>query len=911
LQVDVSVTARLDDQGKIVGYLVIGTENNTLPDIEDLHKKIERQLIHYIKDASLNIFVADKKGNYVYVNQAASILTNYSRTELLKMNLIELVHPKDRDKAAESFKQLLEIGNNTVECRFLTKNKEERYWKVNAIKILDDMYLGIVNDMSDQKQAEQELIKTNRYLETIIENIPDMLYLKDARDLNFVQINRAGEELTGFSREEMLGKNDYDFYPKEQAKFSRKKSREVLKAKSSLFIEEELIKTRYKGERILQTKKVPIINSDGKPEFLLGISEDITERKKVEKEFMDQKLELDNFFSSSTNLLCIADMDYSFRKLNLEWQKILGYTIEEIALSKFIDFIHPDDAKLTLDALTLLSTEQPMANYRNRYRRKDRTYVWIEWHVRSTGNLIHATGQDINSKIFYEEQLKESKEAAEAANKAKSDFLANMSHEIRNPMNAIIGFAELLHNTIKDKKLLSQVDSIRNSGKNLLGILNDILDLSKIEAGKMKLELEPVNLNFLLKDIENMFSLGVHEKGLSFCVEKDPEISMKLMLDEVRLRQILFNLIGNAIKFTEKGYVCLSINKVFKSDTSIDLTIAIQDTGIGIPKEQQQLIFETFQQQSGQSTKKYGGTGLGLSISKRLAEMMGGKIIVISEPGKGSIFKVMLYNVEIQDEKTSEIKKIVFEPNKTLFENAKVLIVDDSEFNVNLIVMTLEDSNLVLLTALNGEEAIQMTRSHHPDLILMDLRMPILDGYEAAKIIKSEGGTKSIPIIAISASPELEIKCAQSQSLFNDYLMKPIKLANLYELLKKHLPFKIVERTRQPIISSEVITEKEEITALTDEQKSHLIDIINVLETEFLPINEKVIKKQLIEHIDLFGKGLVSFGEVNSLSIITDYGKKICYHVDNFEVDKMMKTLKLFPDIIEKVKIMYRSATSS
>ena len=355
-------------------------------------------------------------------------------------------------------------------------------------------------------------------------------------------------------------------------------------------------------------------------------------------------------------MLCIADLDYSFRKLNLEWQKILGYTIDELVLYKFLDFIPPEDAEQTRKALTILSIEQPITNYRNRYRRKDGTYVWIEWHVIFTGNLIYATGLDINNKLFYEDELKKSKEAAETANRAKSDFLANMSHEIRNPMNAIIGFAELLHNAIKDEKLLSQVDSIRNSGKILLGIHNDILDLFKIEAGKMKLELEPVDPNFLIKDIENMFSQRIREKGLLFCVEKDPEISLELILDEVRLRQILFNLIGNALKFTEKGYICLSINKVYKSKNSIDLTISIQDTGIGIPKEQQQLIFETFHQQEGQSTKKFGGTGLGLSISKRLVEMMGGKIAVVSEQDKGSIFKVILYDVKIQHEDASEYK---------------------------------------------------------------------------------------------------------------------------------------------------------------------------------------------------------------------------------------------------------------
>jgi PAS domain S-box-containing protein len=876
-----------------------------------LQKGIERKLISYIENAPSGIFIADEKGNYVLVNKAATVVSGYPKAELLKMNRLQIIHPKDHALATQSYKSLFEVGYATLECRFITKKGEERFWKVNAIKIYGNRYMGIVNDLTDQKLAEEELKRTNKYLQTIVENIPDTLFLKEVTELNYVQFNRAGEELMGIKSEEIVGKNDYAFFPKEQAEFFRQKDREVLEGQKTLFIEEVLIQTRYKGERIMLTRKVPIINADGIPEFLMGISEDITERRKAEKEFMDQKLELDNFFSLSTNLLCIAGIDFSFRKFNSEWQKMLGYTIDELASYKFTDLVHPDDIEQTLNTMKNLSTEKPITNYRNRFRCKEGTYIWIEWQVISNGDLIYATGQDINSKIYYEEQLRESKEAAEAANRAKSDFLANMSHEIRNPMNAIIGFAELLHNTIKDKKMLSQVDSIRNSGKNLLGILNDILDLSKIEAGKMKLELEPVNLNFLLKDIENMFSERVREKGLSFRVEKDPDTSLKLVLDEVRFRQILFNLIGNALKFTEKGYICLSIHKVLKSDTGIDLAISIQDTGIGIPKEHQQSIFETFRQQEGQKTKRFGGTGLGLAISRRLAEMMGGKISVISEPGKGSIFTVELYDIKIQHEEVTESAEKVISPDIIRFENAKVLVVDDTEINLNLIEMALEDANLTLFTALNGKQAIEKSLEIHPDLILMDLRMPIMDGYEAATIIRKDDSTKSIPIIAISASPDLEIKYAKSPSLFNDYLLKPIMLTDLFELLKKHLPYHTVEGNRQAEYVSERNSDTEEITALTDEQKSHLTDVINVLETEFLPINESVIKKQLIEQIESFGKGLISFGEANSLSIISAYGQKICLYVDNFEIDKMMKTLYLFPEIIEKIKSIHRAAMGS
>ena len=904
LDVDISITPFKNSENKINGYVLLGDEKHEVQFSDFLDKEINNKIINYIENAPLGIFVVDEAGNYILVNKAASDISGYSKSELLKMNRNQLLHKSDPINSIESLEKLLEAGHAIIDTRVITKTGKERYWRVNIIKIQGDKYMGFVNDITDQKLAQNDLQKANKYLETIVENIPNMLFLKDAKDLTFVQFNKAGEELTGYSREEMLGKNDFDFFPKQQAEFFRNKDREVLDGENPLSIEEELIKTRYQGERILHTKKIPVFDAKGKPEYLLGISEDITEQKKTEREFLQKKLELDNFFNLSPNFLFISDLDFSFTRLNSIWEQLLGFPIEDLSKLKFLDLIHPDDLEEAKVALSTLTTEQPLTNYLIRIRCFDGTYIWIEWHFVSTGNQIYSIGRDITKKIYYEVELKKSKDAAEAANRAKSDFLANMSHEIRNPLNAIIGFAELLHNNIKDEKLLSQVSSIRTSGKALLGILNDILDLSKIEAGKMKLELEPVDLNFLIKDIENMFSQRIHEKGLSFCVEKDQDLSYKLMLDEVRFRQILFNIIGNAVKFTEKGYICLYLNKIIRNDNHIDLTISVEDTGIGIPKEQQELIFETFQQQDGQSTKKFGGTGLGLSISKKLAEMMGGKITVTSEQGKGSIFKLILPGIKIKKEVETMTLENEFDPYSIVFEHSTVLIVDDSELNISLMMMTLENSNLNLITAGNGKEAIEFTRKYHPDLILMDLKMPVMNGYEATRIIKKDLAALSIPVIAITASTDIESKANTSNVSFDGFLVKPIRLNDLFDILKRFLAFHIVETTRP------AVKEEEDIYDIPEEQKHHLKDVIRILETEFLPINESVIKKQLMEQIDFFGRGLVLFGEANSLSIITEYGSKICQHVDNFEIDKMMRTLKLFPEIIEKIKSIALSETS-
>jgi len=247
-----------------------------------------------------------------------------------------------------------------------------------------------------------------------------------------------------------------------------------------------------------------------------------------------------------------------------------------------------------------------------------------------------------------QEELRHAKDAAESANRAKSEFLANMSHEIRTPMNAILGFTELLSSSVQDEQQKSWLEAIQSGGKSLMTLMNDILDLSRIEAGKMEIQYKPVNPHTLFEEIRQIFALRISEKNLDFIVEISKDIPESLLLDEVRLRQILFNLIGNAVKFTESGYIKISV-KCKVLSVKCDLTITVEDTGIGIPPESQGKIFEAFRQQDGQSTRKYGGTGLGLAITKRLVEMMNGDIVLKSEPGRGSIFAILLYDIEIYD----------------------------------------------------------------------------------------------------------------------------------------------------------------------------------------------------------------------------------------------------------------------
>ncbi len=382
-------------------------------------------------------------------------------------------------------------------------------------------------------------------------------------------------------------------------------------------------------------------------------------------------------------------------------------------------------------------------------------------------------------------ELEEEKERAEHSERVKEQFLTNMSHEIRTPMNAILGMTRLLLQKDPKKDQLKYLNSIKHASDNLLVIINDILDLSKIEAGKINFEKIDFDLGSEMNSMYETIQINADEKGIPLKLELDNTIPEILIGDPYRLGQILLNLAGNAIKFTEKGSVVVSVLPLSKDDENVRLRFSVVDSGIGIAKDKLEHIFDMFTQESSSTTRKFGGTGLGLAICKKLVELQGGSIHVESEPGKGSIFSFILnYNIgKIKLASDQQIETII-DIGKQL-KNLRILLAEDNEFNQIVAVDTLESAieGVKIDVALNGVEAVAMVNQNEYDVVLMDIQMPEMDGHEATKKIRSSSIERinSIPIIAMTASViKAEVdKCFESG--MNEFVGKPFSIDELLE----------------------------------------------------------------------------------------------------------------------------------
>ena len=746
--------------------------------------------------------------------------------------------------------------------------------------------------LKERKEAEEEINRLNTELEKKVEERTSQLRTSENRFRvafessangmaiisltgELIQVNRAMASMLGYTQSEMNGRFFTDFLHSDYAETAMALMHDLISGEKSHY--SVVKKYIHKEGRliIVSVSAALAYDENDVPLYLIAQLVDITEAERT-------KTERDRIFEHSRDIICIADFSGNFRYVNRAFEDLIGIPAERITGRKFTDVFSREEACRASDFIARLANGENLSDYESKHASAGNEPVWLSWYATADreNRLIYAIARNITDRKKYEDALKQSKEKAEKADMAKSEFLANMSHEIRTPLNAVIGFSELLEARVKDDKARSYIKSIKTSGRALLNLINDILDISKLEAHAARISTSPANIKHLVNDTVSIFSLKSVTKGVTITSSVDKLVPDALIIDAARMRQILLNLVGNAVKFTEKGFVNINVTCSPVTDGRTNLRIVVADSGIGIPESDFKTIFEPFRQRNDHNINRYGGTGLGLSISLKLAQMMGGTISVTSEVGKGSGFTVDLpgiFTAEYAFTEQNDIPDITFKP-------ARILIVDDDEMSRNILREMYERCGVTVLEAQNGNAAALIAEEIVPSLIIMDIRMPDMDGFETAKRLKSNNKTKKIPMIALTAAHDE----TNRDGIFNDFLMKPADFTHLMQVSAKYLPVEAGKTVKEkPSHDAESVDMVEELFANKKETQVIIDNFrknITVIDLNFA----QEISQMLLSE----GKKLKN----NAIIELSDY-LKTC--IDNMEIGKIKK---LFRQIHEKVK---------
>ncbi len=803
----------------------------------------------------------------------------------------------------------------SMNVRFDTPNLGIRWMQIRGnyytTAVGEHRTVFVSRDITDLVEFSAKIEESKERLALALDAASAGLWDLDVKKKSYL-INQKLSELLGFEnyKEEIFVTEEDNFW--EKIIHPEDKNRVIfqfntfLNGKSNSYIGEHRI-INMKNEIIWvdsRAKKV-LFDSDKKPIRVVGTFIDITERRNYEEEIRlmniilqtQQELSPDGiaivdrngeFISVNNKLLDIFNVPLAGR-INKDYYEIFKYASETLAegnnLVDLLAYVKEQREEIISDEI-LLKDGKILSRYIAPLISYDNNYFGVVVYLK-----------DITSQRQFERELRESKDLAESANRAKSEFLANMSHEIRTPMNAIIGFSQLLQTKVTDFALQTYIEAITSSGKSLLGIINDILDLSKIESGRLALELESTNIKDLFKEIQNIFTYKMEEDELEFILEIDENIPNGLVLDEIRLRQILINLVGNAVKFTDSGYVCLRASKIVREteNSKVDIKIEVIDTGIGIEDDQKNNIFKAFIQQSGQSTRKYGGTGLGLAITKRLVEMMNGDINVEDNTPKGSIFIVTIRNIPItsitnDDEQFSEM-----DISKLELTGKTILVVDDVEINRSLIKEYFRNFSIEIIEAENGIEAIRFTEEYKPDLILMDIKMPEMDGYEATSRIRKINGMETVPIIALTASAMAGDESSILNAGCTSYLSKPINRFSLLMEIGKYLNKENNSNSDNLLDSGEL-----QVIDIIESEK-----FFEILENDYSKVVDRLNHSLIIGAIKKFSISLLEFAQNHNCITLTLYCENMIQLANNFDIINLKKNLEDYEVLIKKIKNQY------
>jgi len=750
----------------------------------------EQDLFHILLDnAKDSIYFKDLESRYVKVSRSMAAFLGFEDPEAL-------VGKSDADFFSTDDARLMLLDEQEIIRTGKPISKEEHQvwpdksdtWALTTkMPLLDSSgringIFGITKDITKRKEVEIALANEKKLLSTLIDNIPDRIYAKDIQGRKFIS-NKADWKACGAtSAQEVLGKTDFETYPKDLAEKFQTDDNIVLKKGESIFSREEPGLDPEGNQIWISTTKVPILNSQGQVVSLVGIGRDFTQQKNIEIKLQREKQFLDALTKTSPVAIEVLDPQQRVVTCNPAFEELYGARESEV-VGQYLDFFYKDPQMLK-EALAFLESVKtgPQRTVRDRPK-KDGSFATVE----ISAAPVIVQGENVGTVVSFHDisDLEKARKEAEDANRAKSEFLANMSHEIRTPMNGVIGMLELALDTQLNADQRDYLTTSLQSAEALLALLNDILDFSKIEAKHLDLEKIPFNLRTTVEDVAYTLAERAQNKGLELICQIDPELHMDLMGDPARLRQILVNLIGNAIKFTSQGEIVIRAECEENTADKTVIRFSVSDTGVGIPPERQQAIFDRFTQADGSTTRKFGGTGLGLTICKQLAEMMGGTIGVESRTGEGSTFWFILpFEKRLEP---SEPKQHAGQAPVSI-QGVHVLGVDDNTTNRVILSRMLSSFGCRVQMAENGQTAIDIMRAakeqNNPyKIVLLDLQMPGMDGEETARIIKSDPAIKEAKIIILTSMGQRGDAARLLALGCSGYLLKPVKMQMLLEAL--------------------------------------------------------------------------------------------------------------------------------
>ena len=791
------------------------------------------------------IIVTAPDGQILFTNKAMTEKLGHSAEELSTMHVLD-IHPPDRRKEAEAVLAAMLRGECDV-CPLPVVSKngtlvpvETRVWfgKWNGRECI----FGACKDLTAEQESQQRF-------ERLFRRNPALMALSEIPERTFSDVNDAFIAATGYSRQDVIGKSSTEVglfvTPALQYQLV-----EQLTA-SGRVINHELQIRRKDGTFLDGLFSGELITNQGQ-QYLLTVMIDVSDRKHAEQKLADEMQRLANVIDGTHAGTWEWNVQTGETIFNERWAGIIGYTLDElspVSVKAWECLVHPDDLEKTVEVLKRhFAGDLPYYDHQYRMKHKAGHYVWIHdkgriitWTDDGKPLMMFGTHMDITQAKLAEEELMETNRQleesivrantmaarAEMGSIAKSEFLTNISHEIRTPMNGVIGMTGLLLDSELNPMQRRYAEIVHASAESLLGLINDILDFSKIEAKKLNLEHLDFNLMSMLDDFTATLALRAWEKGLQFYCVVSPEIPTLLSGDPGRLRQILTNLAGNAIKFTASGEVAIRVSLIKESADDVLLKFSVSDTGIGIPGNKTDIIFDKFSQVDASTTRQYGGTGLGLAISKQLAGMMGGEIGVKSEENKGSEFWFTvvfgkppedLQQISRSPEDLAEQRILIVDDNSTgreiltrhsarnifgRFEGsrARILLAEDNITNQQVAIGILKRLGLSADAVANGAEAIKALETVPYDLVLMDVQMPVLDGLETARLIRrhpTSEAIRSIPIIAMTAHTMQKDRQRCLDSGMNDYVSKPVMPRDLAAVIEKWLPEKSLLALQTP-----------------------------------------------------------------------------------------------------------------